>query len=159
MAYIVRSFLHTPIGHSISSLATLDFSERSDLIRFRGDLCLSDKRPMRCRRRIFALCCGGPARPYHLDCSHRRAGVLPHGPPRQPPRCTCTRSRVKRLCGCPAYDYGSCLVTDDARQFAYSVVGFHGSGIVTYGEALSAVFLEGYVVILTQNVVNHSDMP
>jgi len=28
-------------------------------------------------------------------------------------------------------------------QFAYSVVGFHGGGIVTYREALAAVFLEG----------------
>ena len=30
-------------------------------------------------------------------------------------------------------------------QFAYSVVGFHGSGMITYGEALAAVFMEGYV--------------
>lgn len=29
--------------------------------------------------------------------------------------------------------------------FAYSVVGFHGSGVITYGEALAAVFLEGWV--------------
>ncbi|KAK7460565.1 hypothetical protein VKT23_009286 [Stygiomarasmius scandens] len=29
--------------------------------------------------------------------------------------------------------------------FAYSVVGFHGSGIITYGEALAAVFLEGWI--------------
>ncbi|KAL1699551.1 permease family-domain-containing protein [Schizophyllum commune] len=29
--------------------------------------------------------------------------------------------------------------------FAYSVVGFHGSGIVTYREALAAVFLEGWI--------------
>ena len=28
-------------------------------------------------------------------------------------------------------------------QFAYAVVGFHGSGIITYSEALAAVFLEG----------------
>jgi len=28
-------------------------------------------------------------------------------------------------------------------KFSYSVVGFHGSGIITYREALSAVFLEG----------------
>jgi AGZA family xanthine/uracil permease-like MFS transporter len=28
-------------------------------------------------------------------------------------------------------------------QFAYAVVGFHGSGIITYPEALAAVFLEG----------------
>ena len=28
-------------------------------------------------------------------------------------------------------------------QFAYAVVGFHGSGIITYREALAAVFLEG----------------
>jgi hypothetical protein len=28
-------------------------------------------------------------------------------------------------------------------QFAYAVVGFHGSGIMTYREALAAVFLEG----------------
>ncbi|RDB22033.1 hypothetical protein Hypma_010878 [Hypsizygus marmoreus] len=31
--------------------------------------------------------------------------------------------------------------------FAYSVVGFHGSGIITYGEALSAVFLEGWIFL------------
>ncbi|KAG9225487.1 hypothetical protein CCMSSC00406_0002990 [Pleurotus cornucopiae] len=29
--------------------------------------------------------------------------------------------------------------------FAYSVVGFHGGGIITYKEALSAVFLEGWI--------------
>ena len=29
------------------------------------------------------------------------------------------------------------------NQFAYAVVGFHGSGIITYREALAAVFLEG----------------
>ncbi|KAI0073347.1 hypothetical protein K474DRAFT_223969 [Panus rudis PR-1116 ss-1] len=29
--------------------------------------------------------------------------------------------------------------------FAYSVVGFHGSGIITYREALAAVFLEGWI--------------
>lgn len=29
--------------------------------------------------------------------------------------------------------------------FAYSVVGFHGSGIISYREALAAVFLEGWV--------------
>ncbi|CAL1702767.1 unnamed protein product [Somion occarium] len=29
--------------------------------------------------------------------------------------------------------------------FAYSVVGFHGSGIITYKEALAAVFLEGWI--------------
>jgi AGZA family xanthine/uracil permease-like MFS transporter len=30
-------------------------------------------------------------------------------------------------------------------QFTYSVVGYHGSGFITYREALAAVFLEGYV--------------
>ncbi|PFH49531.1 hypothetical protein AMATHDRAFT_62986 [Amanita thiersii Skay4041] len=29
--------------------------------------------------------------------------------------------------------------------FAYSVVGFHGSGLITYREALAAVFLEGWI--------------
>lgn len=29
--------------------------------------------------------------------------------------------------------------------FAYSVVGFHGSGFITYGEALAAVFMEGWI--------------
>jgi len=29
--------------------------------------------------------------------------------------------------------------------FAYSVVGFHGGGIITYREALAAVFLEGWI--------------
>ena len=28
-------------------------------------------------------------------------------------------------------------------QFTFAVVGFHGSGIITYREALAAVFLEG----------------
>ncbi|KAF8151727.1 xanthine/uracil permease [Crassisporium funariophilum] len=32
--------------------------------------------------------------------------------------------------------------------FAYSVVGFHGSGIITYREALAAVFLEGWVFLI-----------
>ncbi|TFK38450.1 xanthine/uracil permease [Crucibulum laeve] len=32
--------------------------------------------------------------------------------------------------------------------FAYSVVGFHGSGIITYREALSAVFLEGWIFFI-----------
>jgi AGZA family xanthine/uracil permease-like MFS transporter len=31
--------------------------------------------------------------------------------------------------------------------FAYSVVGFHGSGIISYREALSAVFLEGWIFL------------
>ncbi|KDR72982.1 hypothetical protein GALMADRAFT_142684 [Galerina marginata CBS 339.88] len=31
--------------------------------------------------------------------------------------------------------------------FAYSVVGFHGSGTITYREALAAVFLEGWVFL------------
>ncbi|KAJ7280247.1 purine transporter [Mycena rebaudengoi] len=31
--------------------------------------------------------------------------------------------------------------------FAYSVVGFHGTGILTYREALSAVFLEGWIFL------------
>lgn len=29
-------------------------------------------------------------------------------------------------------------------QFTYSVVGYHGSGFITYREALAAIFLEGY---------------
>lgn len=32
--------------------------------------------------------------------------------------------------------------------FAYSVVGFHGSGMISYAEALSAVFLEGWIFML-----------
>ncbi|XP_043703969.1 adenine/guanine permease AZG1-like [Telopea speciosissima] len=32
--------------------------------------------------------------------------------------------------------------------FAYSVVGFHGSGNVTYGTALAAVFIEGLIFLL-----------
>ena len=32
-----------------------------------------------------------------------------------------------------------------AIQFTYSVVGYHGRGLITYQEALSAVFLEGCV--------------
>jgi xanthine/uracil/vitamin C permease (AzgA family) len=32
-------------------------------------------------------------------------------------------------------------------QFTYSIVGFHGSGRITYQEALAAVFLEGYVLL------------
>ncbi|KAJ7124929.1 permease family-domain-containing protein [Mycena epipterygia] len=32
--------------------------------------------------------------------------------------------------------------------FAYSIVGFHGSGIITYREALSAVFLEGWIFFI-----------
>ena len=36
-------------------------------------------------------------------------------------------------------------VNPRAAQFAYSVVGFHGTGFITYREALAAVFMEGYV--------------
>ncbi|KAJ7603824.1 permease family-domain-containing protein [Roridomyces roridus] len=32
--------------------------------------------------------------------------------------------------------------------FAYSIVGFHGSGIISYQEALSAVFLEGWIFFI-----------
>lgn len=32
--------------------------------------------------------------------------------------------------------------------FTYSVVGFHGSGIISYREALAAVFLEGWVFLI-----------
>ncbi|KAF7291523.1 Purine transporter [Mycena kentingensis (nom. inval.)] len=32
--------------------------------------------------------------------------------------------------------------------FAYSIVGFHGSGMITYQEALAAVFLEGWIFFI-----------
>ncbi|KAJ7188487.1 permease family-domain-containing protein [Mycena filopes] len=32
--------------------------------------------------------------------------------------------------------------------FSYSIVGFHGSGIISYREALSAVFLEGWIFFI-----------
>lgn len=32
-------------------------------------------------------------------------------------------------------------------KFTYSIVGFHGTGIVPYREALAAVFMEGYVIL------------
>ncbi|KAF9039131.1 xanthine/uracil permease [Panaeolus papilionaceus] len=32
--------------------------------------------------------------------------------------------------------------------FSYSVVGFHGTGIITYREALGAVFLEGWIFLI-----------
>ncbi|KAF8905885.1 permease family-domain-containing protein [Mucidula mucida] len=32
--------------------------------------------------------------------------------------------------------------------FSYSVVGFHGSGLITYQEALAAVFLEGWIFLI-----------
>ncbi|TFK21710.1 purine transporter [Coprinopsis marcescibilis] len=32
--------------------------------------------------------------------------------------------------------------------FAYSVVGFHGTGLISYREALSAVFLEGWIFLI-----------
>ncbi|KAJ7074652.1 permease family-domain-containing protein [Mycena amicta] len=32
--------------------------------------------------------------------------------------------------------------------FTYSIVGFHGSGIITYREALAAVFLEGWIFFI-----------
>ncbi|KAK0436458.1 permease family-domain-containing protein [Armillaria borealis] len=32
--------------------------------------------------------------------------------------------------------------------FTYSVVGYHGSGIITYREALAAVFLEGWIFLI-----------
>ncbi len=33
----------------------------------------------------------------------------------------------------------------DCVQFAYSIVGFHGTGMISYQEGLAAVFLEGSV--------------
>ena len=35
-------------------------------------------------------------------------------------------------------------------QLAYSVVGFHGSGFITYREAMAAVFMEGYALTVLQ---------
>lgn len=32
--------------------------------------------------------------------------------------------------------------------FSYSIVGYHGSGTVSYQDALSAVFLEGWIFII-----------
>jgi len=32
--------------------------------------------------------------------------------------------------------------------FTYSIVGFHGTGIVTYREALAAVFMEGWIFVI-----------
>jgi len=47
-----------------------------------------------------------------------------------------------------------------AIQFAYSVVGFHGSGIISYREALAAVFLEGQVCCpLSMSCDRHSNCP
>jgi hypothetical protein len=34
---------------------------------------------------------------------------------------------------------------DECDKFTYSIVGFHGTGMVTYSEALAAVYMEGYV--------------
>jgi hypothetical protein len=34
---------------------------------------------------------------------------------------------------------------DHHEKFTYSIVGFHGTGSITYREALAAVFMEGYV--------------
>ena len=40
-------------------------------------------------------------------------------------------------------------------KFTYSIVGFHGTGGITYREALAAVFMEGYVdtVTITEDYV------
>ena len=32
---------------------------------------------------------------------------------------------------------------DECDKFTYSIVGFHGTGMVTYSEALAAVYMEG----------------
>jgi xanthine/uracil/vitamin C permease (AzgA family) len=32
--------------------------------------------------------------------------------------------------------------------FTYSVVGFYGTGMITYQQALAAVFIEGWIFIL-----------
>lgn len=45
------------------------------------------------------------------------------------------------LISAPTRDLSTLLFL--TSKFAYSVVGFHGSGIIKYGEALAAVFLEG----------------
>ena len=35
------------------------------------------------------------------------------------------------------------LMYNSGEQLTYSIVGFHGSGPITYQEAMGAVFLEG----------------
>jgi len=45
-------------------------------------------------------------------------------------------------------------------KFTYAIVGFHGTGIVPYREALAAVFMEGYVTPLPEpgtTYLNDSD--
>jgi AGZA family xanthine/uracil permease-like MFS transporter len=41
--------------------------------------------------------------------------------------------------------FPSAAAANVVPKFTYSIVGFHGTGIVPYREALAAVFMEGYV--------------
>ena len=50
---------------------------------------------------------------------------------------------VSSTSGLAAFDR---ILIGYSNQFTYSVVGYHGSGFITYQEALSAVFLEGCVL-------------
>ena len=38
-------------------------------------------------------------------------------------------------------------------QFTFSIVGFHGTGLISYREALAAVFMEGRVLAFPLHVV------
>jgi AGZA family xanthine/uracil permease-like MFS transporter len=42
--------------------------------------------------------------------------------------------------------------------FTYSVVGFHGTGMVSYREALAAVFLEGYVSLSPATAITEASV-
>lgn len=101
------------------------------------------------RRHLRPLHTGRAQGSHHHHGCHLMSRILPDGNLREPPCRARPRIRSKRIreSSCPIFSPFCCC---DARglstaKFAYSIVGFHGTGRLTYQEALAAVFLEGWV--------------
>jgi AGZA family xanthine/uracil permease-like MFS transporter len=83
-------------------------------------------------------------RSHNSDCSHCWHWFICIRLPHQSSRCLGVKSPTR--CQCP-------MLTDDSpgmglnAYFTYQVVGFHGTGPVSYRLALTAVFVEGFVFV------------
>lgn len=91
--------------------------------------------------------------PYHYHSRHCCPLLLLPWPARQLTSGHGTRSRCQCICTlfhAPSLSSQCRLKNWLFSQLAYSIVGFHGTGIISYQEAMAAVFLEGCVPSQTQ---------
>lgn len=91
---------------------------------------------------ISCLCKRGPQRTYHHHGRNLRTRECPHGVTCESPGRDGTGPRTERI---RTYQTSSLPPYLSFKKFTYSIVGFHGTGSITYREALAAVFMEGYV--------------